>query len=125
MPEKDIEALAQSTGHRTFVVFAEWMKENREAWERHLAQQDTKLNEIHIEVKRTNGRVTDLENKANLAAALKEGRENVEAELTTKQEKQLERGDKKRLALWASGITAAATIIGGTLGYVGHAIGAW
>lgn len=125
VPEKRVGDLAPATGHQTFRVVMEWMKENREGWEKHLASQDRKLEEIHTEVRKTNGRVTDLENKAALAAALQLAEEKVEADLTAKQEKQLERGDAKRLALWAAAITGGAGIVGGVLGYAGHAVGAW
>lgn len=80
MPEKEIAALADRTGHRTFEVFANWMKENREAWERHLASQDRKLDEIHTEVKRTNRRVAELEKKDAIAEALAEDRRELMGE---------------------------------------------
>lgn len=125
MPEKRVADLAGATGHQTFKVFAEWMKENREGWERHLRSQDTKLEEIHTEVRRTNGRVTDLEKKAELAAALHAAEDKFQADLTEKQEKQLERGATKRLWIWGTGLTATTTVIGGCIGYIGHSIGAW
>lgn len=132
MPERKIGDLADRTGHETFRVVMEWMKENRLAWERHLKTQDKKLEaihsevaEIHTEVRTTNGRVTELESAGKLAAALQTGKESWEAGLSQKQEKQFERGSAKRLAIWGTAITAGATIIGGTLGYIGHSAGLW
>ena len=129
MPEKEIEALAERTGHNTFKVFAEWMKENREAWERHLAQQDRKLEEIHTEVRRTNGRVTTLEKQTELVEALSVNKKEWEAERSEHEREAAK--DRATLEVrhsdrfWKVAQTGATLFGGGLIGYFGHLAGWW
>ena len=90
VPEQEIEDLAATTGHTSFLAFARWLRRNREdlastirersdAQDRVLADLTREMREVKqtgLETKeqaqKTNGRVTDLEMKDRIKRALEE-----------------------------------------------------
>lgn len=76
------------------------------------------LLEIRSEVKRTNGRVTDLEKDVALSKALADGREEWDNELHEEHEQKSRRWEGRAIAL-------AGFVGGGGAAGLGHLIGFW
>ncbi len=77
-PEDTLAHLPVNAVKRSVQVLLEWMKADREATNRRFDAQDRILAEIHKETRLTNGRVTALEGRVDLAKALDDGREELE-----------------------------------------------
>lgn len=116
--EERIAGLGHGVTHNSFRVFAEWLKDNRKSIEVRLDSQDKMLLEIRSEVKRTNGRVTDLEKDVALSKALADGREEWDSELQEEHEKKSRRWEGRTIAL-------GSFLGGGVVVSVGHVIGLW
>jgi hypothetical protein len=112
--EKQIEELPHGLTTRSFQVFAEWMRENRQAMEQRFSQLDIKLAEIHGETRRTNGRVTDLEKRMDIAQAMETGADVV-----------MERKRQWHHVLVPGAFTLAGGAAGAATGAIGHALGLW
>jgi hypothetical protein len=116
--EEQIAGLPRGSAQNSFRVFAEWLKDNRKSIETRLDQQDKMLLEIRSEVKRTNGRVTDLEKDVALSKALADGKDEWDSELQEEHETKSRRWEGRAIAL--SGFLG-----GGIVGALGHVIGIW
>lgn len=119
-PEGQVERLAPGASPNSFRVLAEWLRDNRRILEKRMDSQDQKLEEIHEETKRTNGRVSDLEHTAELASALADGKETVLEDLEKAKEREDARRGGKRSAL----INGAFIVCAGSVGaLVQHFLG--
>jgi hypothetical protein len=116
--EKEIAVLPRGAAQNSFRVFAEWLKDNRKSIETRLDVQDKMLLEIRTEVKRTNGRVTDLEKDVALSKALAHSKDEWDSELQEQHEEKSRRWEGRAIAL--SGFLG-----GGIVGPVAHVIGLW
>lgn len=103
-----MEALAQKLQARSLQLLAEWLKANRVELEKRMDSQDVKLAEIYSETRVTNGRVTNLERKSEIADALSTGRKKWHEELSRK---------------WIALGGFAFTLLGGAIGDLLHHIG--
>lgn len=116
--EEEIAALPRGAAQNSFRVFAEWLKDNRRSIEQRFDALDDLLVEIRHEVKRTNGRVTDLEKGAELSKALADGREEWSSEAQA--------GQEKKARLWEGRAKTVLGFLGGGIaGAVGHVVGLW
>jgi hypothetical protein len=83
-PESPVQRLPYGPTQRSFEVLAQWLKDNREALQQQIAglairfeevdrENKRRLDDIHQETRRTNGRVTEVEKTVELKSALDAG----------------------------------------------------
>lgn len=119
--EEQIASLPRGAPASSFRVFAEWLKDLRQSQERRFDSQDRKLEEIHGETRRTNGRVTQLETDMKLQQVLSDGRSEWEHEVDKQTAKRDAR--RERRVQWVIG--SIIVIVGSVSANIGQALGWW
>lgn len=105
--ENEIATLPRGAVKDSIKIFTAWMRANREALQAQIAglavrfeeidrENKRRLDEIHRETRKTNGRVTDLEKSAGIEAALTEGREEWESGHEAQKREAAEARDRQR-----------------------------
>src|SRR5215472_3139065 len=120
MPESKLIELAEGTGHKSFLVLAEWLKDNRESIERRLDKQDERLELIYAEARATNGKVRDLEKERELTKTLGISKKEWEQELKDEKEKAKDKREANVRFWRQAGLMGICTLFGGLGVGLGH-----